>query len=230
MKRFLGAAAVILLLFVCILALNEKRDYGMYSLDKSLIQQISMNNPNYVHVDDMPVNLINAVIAAEDTRFFRHCGFDVIGIGRAFVRNIKSGYLKEGGSTITQQLAKNLFLTGDKKVSRKLEELFLAVKIESMYSKDEILEMYLNVIYFGSGAYGIGNASRVYFDKDVSGLSLEECALLAGLPKAPSIYNPKVNSEKAKKRQKTILNLMQQQGFIKHTSAASVHTCLIQLV
>jgi penicillin-binding protein 1A/penicillin-binding protein 2A len=144
----------------------------------------------------------------------------MVGIGRALVSNIKSGSLKEGGSTITQQLAKNLFLSRDKKISRKLEELILAIKLEGMYTKDEILEMYLNIIYYGSGAYGIGNASQVYFEKDVSELSLEECALLAGIPKAPSLYNPKADSEKAKKRQDTILNLMEQQGFIKLTTAS----------
>lgn len=220
-KRFLGAAVVILLLLACMFALKGKKDYGRYSLDKNLIQQISANNPNYVHMDEIPDNLKNAVIAAEDTRFYKHYGFDMIAIGRALVVNVKSGSFKEGGSTITQQLAKNLFLSMDKKISRKLEELILAVRLENMYTKDEILEMYLNVIYFGAGAYGIGDASQVYFGKDVSKLSLEECALLAGLPQAPSIYNPKINSEKAIKRQKTILNLMKQQGFIKLNAAAS---------
>lgn len=220
-KRLLGAVAVMLLLLICIFALGGKRDYGRYSLDKNLVQQISMNNPNYVHIDEIPDNLINAVIAAEDTRFYGHYGFDMIGITRALIINIKSGSLKEGGSTITQQLAKNLFLTRDKKLSRKLEELILAVKLENMYTKNEILEMYLNVIYYGSGAYGIGNASQVYFSKDVTELSLEECALLAGIPKAPSLYNPKADTEKAKKRQNTILKLMEQQGLIKLTTAAS---------
>lgn len=218
-KKFICTMVAILLIFSCIFALSGKKDYGRYSLDKSLIQQISENNPNYVSIEDMPDNLINAVIVAEDKRFYRHYGFDVIGIGRALVTNIKSGSFKEGGSTITQQLAKNLFLSTDKKISRKLEELLLAIRLENMYDKDEILEMYLNVVYFGSGAYGVGNASLVYFDKDVSKLSLEECAMLAGLLKAPSAYNPNASAEMAEKRQKTILKLMQQQGFIKPTVA-----------
>lgn len=220
MKRFFCAAVVIALLLVSIGALSGKKDYNSYSLDSNLIHQISVNNSNYVHIEEMPDNLRNAVIAAEDTRFYWHYGFDMIGIGRALVSNIKSGSLKEGGSTITQQLAKNLFLSRDKKISRKLEELMLSIKLEGMYTKDEILEMYLNVIYYGSGVYGIGNASQEYFEKDVSKLSLEECALLAGIPKAPSLYNPKADSEKSKERQDTILNLMEQQGFIKLTTAS----------
>lgn len=216
MKKKIGLIMALVFLLLGILSLLDKRDYGTYSLDKNLIAQISSNNPNYVTMDKIPQNLKNAVIAVEDIRFNKHFGFDVVAITRALVTNIKSGYLKEGGSTITQQLAKNLFLSNEKKFSRKLEELFISIKLESMYNKDEILEMYLNVIYFGSGAYGIGNASQLYFNKDVENLSLEECAMLAGLLKAPSLYNPKEDYDMAKNRQEVVLTLMEKHGFIEY--------------
>lgn len=221
MKKKLCLVMVFIFLFLGIFSLIGKKDYGNYTLNKTLINQISSKNPNYISINKIPQDLKNAVVAVEDMRFYKHYGFDVVAITRAFIVNIKNGYLKEGGSTITQQLAKNLFLSNDKKLSRKLEEIFIAIRLESMYDKNEILEMYLNVIYFGSGAYGVGNASHLYFNKDVEKLSLEECAMLAGLPKAPSLYNPKQDYVRAKSRQKVVLNLMKEQGFIKLTSPVS---------
>ncbi len=217
MKKKIGLLLVVVFILLGILSLLDKKDYGTYSLDKNLIAQISSNNPNYVTIDKIPLNLKNAVIAVEDTRFYKHLGFDVISISRAVVVNIKSGYLKEGGSTLTQQLAKNLFLSREKKFSRKLEELYIAIRLESMYDKDEILEMYLNAVYFGSGAYGIGSASKLYFGKEPQSLSLEECAMLAGLLKAPSLYNPRDDYKTAKERQEVVLTLMEKHGFIEYT-------------
>lgn len=218
MKKKLGLIIVLIFLLIGIFSLIDKKDYGTYSLDKNLIAQISSNNPNYISIDEISRDLKNAVIAVEDIRFYKHLGFDLVAITRALITNIKSGYLKEGGSTITQQLAKNLFLSNDKKFSRKFEELFISIKLESMYDKDELLEMYLNVVYFGSGAYGIGAASHLYFDKDVEDLSLEESAMLAGLLKAPSLYNPKQDYDKAKTRQEVVLILMEKHGFIEYAT------------
>ncbi|QZY53689.1 transglycosylase domain-containing protein [Crassaminicella profunda] len=185
-----------------------------YVIDEDLMKQISSNIPNYTNIDQIPKDLKNAIVAVEDRRFYKHDGFDMIGIGRAFWVNIKEGSIKEGGSTITQQLAKNLFLSGEKTYTRKLKELILAIKLENRYSKEEILEMYLNVIYYGAGAYGIQNASKIYYDKDVWALSLEECAMLAGLVQAPSAYNPKKHFKRAKKRQEIVLMVMEKNGFI----------------
>lgn len=189
-------------------------DSGKYALNDNLAQQISINVSNYTEYKDIPKDLINAVVAVEDKRFFDHNGFDIIGIGRALITNLKEREIAEGGSTITQQLAKNLFLTDEKKLDRKVKELVLALKLEQMYDKEEIIEMYLNVIFFGENAYGVQNASLVFFEKDVWELSLEECALLAGLPQAPSMYNPKKHLERAEKRQKIVLEAMEENGYL----------------
>lgn len=167
-----------------------------------------------VPIDEIPLDLRNALIAVEDQRFYEHAGFDLWSIGRAIVRDIRSGSLKEGGSTITQQLAKNQFLEADKTFTRKLQELGYAIKINFTYSKDEILELYLNSIYFGEGRWGVEGAAREYFGKPVRELTLAESALIAGLPKAPSRYSPFKNMDKALERRNLVLSLMKQQHFI----------------
>ena len=141
-----------------------------------------------IDINKVPQHLQNAFIAAEDNRFYDHIGIDPIGIGRAIVTNITSGGIAQGGSTITQQLAKNAFLSQEQTLKRKIQEAMLALEIERKYSKKEILEMYMNQIYFGQGAYGIQTAARTYFDKDVDQLNLKQCAMLAGLPKSPNYY------------------------------------------
>lgn len=167
-----------------------------------------------VPIDEIPLDLRNALIAVEDQRFYEHSGFDLWSIGRAIVRDIRSGSLKEGGSTITQQLAKNQFLEADKTFTRKLHELGYAIKINFTYSKDEILELYLNSIYFGEGRWGVAGAAREYFGKPVQELTLAESALIAGLPKAPSRYSPFKDMDKALERRNLVLSLMKQQHFI----------------
>lgn len=208
---------LLLALLVFFIGINSYALHGLsnrYVFNKNLIEQISSNIPGYTELEDMPEELINAVIAVEDKRFFLHSGFDVISIGRAFITNIKEGGRVEGGSTITQQLAKNLFLTWEKSISRKIKEVILAVKLENRYSKEEILEMYLNSSYFGAGEHGVSNAGMKYFGKNLKELSIGECAMLAGLLKAPSSYNPVKNYEKAKKRQKDVLDAMERNGYI----------------
>lgn len=214
MKRKITFVLVMLVLVFCILALFTKKSYDRYTLNRDLISQITRNTPTYTPLEKIPESLKKAIIATEDSRYYYHIGFDLIGITRAVITNVKCGSYREGGSTITQQLAKNLFLSKEKKFSRKVKELFLAIELERLYTKNEILEMYINVIYYGSGAYGIGEASQVYFKKPPEALTLEESAMLAGLLKAPSLYNPKENLKKALSRQKIVLDLMEKQGYI----------------
>ena len=179
----------------------------------------SAENRLPVGLDKVPANLQNAFIAAEDVRFYQHSGIDPRGILRAVWTNITNQGVAEGGSTITQQLAKNALLTQERTLKRKIQEAFLALQLERQYSKKEILEMYLNQIYFGQGAYGVESASLVYFDKHVDKLSLAECAMLAGLPKSPNYYSPFNNLKAAKERQEIVLDQMVKYNLISTTEA-----------
>ncbi|MDP4083974.1 MAG: penicillin-binding protein 1A [Bacillota bacterium] len=185
-----------------------------YDVKEHVASKISANKNEGISINQIPVNMKNAVVAIEDHRFYEHHGVDFIGITRAFFRDIKAGETVEGGSTITQQLVKNSLLTSKKTYKRKIEELFLAREIERKYPKQEILQMYLNQIYFGEGAWGIKRASQKYFGKEVKDLSLGESALLAGLIKAPSALNPYHHLEKAIYRRNVVLNAMKNQGYI----------------
>jgi penicillin-binding protein 1A len=177
-------------------------------------------NRTEVSLDKVPQDLINAFIATEDQDFYDHHGINFKGVARAVLYNIHSGNLTgQGASTITQQLARNAFLSFDKRWERKLKEMIIAFKLESTYSKDEILSMYLNKINFGAGAYGVQAAANTYFGKDVSQLNLEECALLAGLPQSPNAYNPFQYYDRAKKRQQMVLNSMLNCGYIDASQA-----------
>ena len=175
-----------------------------------------------VPISEVPKNLQNAFVAAEDVRFYEHHGVDPRGILRAIWANVVSGNATgQGGSTITQQLARNAFLTQEQTLKRKLLEVVLAFEIESKYTKQQILEMYMNQIYFGQGCYGIQTASRVYFGKDVKDLSLAQCALLAGLPNSPNYYSPFRSVEAAKYRQAIVLDQMAKYGYISEADAAA---------
>lgn len=169
----------------------------------------------YIPYDQLPKPLIQAVLATEDRRFFEHHGVDVFGIARAMVTNIAHGHLVQGGSTVTQQVAKNVFLTPERSISRKLQELLLAFWLESRFSKKEIMAIYLNRVYLGSGAFGVDAAARRYFTKGARDLTLEECALLAGLLKAPSRYSPASSSQRAYDRMHQVLLNMEDAGFLK---------------
>lgn len=183
-----------------------------------------------VSIDEVPANLQNAFIAVEDNRFYEHHGVDPLGIIRAVFRNIISGNATaQGGSTITQQLARNAFLSQEQTLKRKLLEAFLALKIERQYTKKEILEMYMNQIYFGQGCYGIQTASKVYFGKDVKDLSLAQCALIAGLPNSPNYYSPFHSVEAAKQRQSIVLDQMVKYGYITEGEAAAAKEADIHL-
>nr|WP_210364796.1 penicillin-binding protein 1A [Bacillus sp. REN3] len=186
----------------------------IYDVNEKVASKPSSSKNGGVKIEEIPEHVKNAVIAIEDHRFYEHKGVDLLGISRAFVQNVKAGEVVEGGSTITQQLTKNALLTAEKTYKRKLEEFFLAREIEKQYSKDEILQMYLNRIYFGNGSWGIKRAAMGYFAKDVKDLSLSEAATLAGLIKAPSALDPYKNYGKAMERRDVVLLMMKTHGFI----------------
>lgn len=196
----------------------EKAKRFLY-LSDAVKARVASQSSAYTSLDETPLALQQALIATEDVRFYRHRGIDWEGVARAGFINLQDGQFTEGGSTITQQLVKNLFLSQDKTVSRKIEEMALAVALEMRFSKDEVLEMYVNQIYYGSGAYGISAAAETYFGKKVKELNLPECAMLAGLPQAPSAYSPYVNITAAKLRQAMVLDLMARHGFISSSTA-----------
>jgi penicillin-binding protein 1A len=180
----------------------------VYDDNDELITEFHVERRIFVPLPQIPKALREAVIATEDARFYSHHGVDPMGIARAVYQNFRRGRIVEGGSTITQQLAKVLFLTPDRSLERKLKEAVLALELERRYSKDRILEMYLNQIYFGHGAFGVEAAARTFFGKSVGELSLPECALLAGLPKAPATYSPFEHPQAAKRRRATVIARM----------------------
>lgn len=220
---FLGSAGLILIGLVIAYALIIARpnlpdletitDYKpkvplrIYTADNALIGEFGEERRNLVAIKDMPEYLKNAVVAIEDERFYEHGGVDYWGVLRATVANLR-GHLSQGASTITMQVARNFFLSNEKSFSRKIYEVLLAWKIESNLSKDKILELYMNQIYLGQRSYGFASAAQIYFGKDVREISIAEAAMLAGLPKAPSAYNPVVNFRRAKIRQEYILQRM----------------------
>ena len=190
----------------------------IFSIEDAVNERIR-KIPHYVSLDEIPPALQQAIVAVEDARFYSHSGFDVTGIARAAVVNVEAGEIEEGASTITQQLAKNLFLSSEQTFSRKAEELVLALELERNFSKDKIIEMYLNTIYFGSNFYGIYDASKGYFGKEPKDLTVGESAMLAGLPNAPSLYSPYVDFMLAKKRQLVVINAMKNANLISERDA-----------
>lgn len=214
MKHLLKKILFLLVLFVLVVA--GYLLYDGYQLYQQALSQTSLNEKiesirqdhSYVSLSDLPQTYRDAVIAIEDHRFYQHHGIDIISTLRAITVNIKSNSLEQGGSTITQQLAKNLYFTQKKKFSRKIAELFLSFDLEKNYSKDEILEIYVNTIFFGRGGTGIASASQAFFQKDPSDLNDYESTFLAGIPNAPSIYSSERNLRLARERQKQVLNAM----------------------
>jgi penicillin-binding protein 1A len=199
----------------------------VYADNGEIIGQFFIERRLYTPIDQIPKALTQAVIAVEDTRFLEHPGLDIVGIGRAAWTNLKKGGRFQGASTITQQLARALFLSPERTYRRKIKELILAIKMEWVLTKDQILEMYLNQLYFGHGAYGIAAATLTYFDKSVTELSLPEAAFLAGLPKAPNTYSPFRNPDLAKSRKELVLHRMIEAGFISDEEAqAAIATTL----
>jgi len=186
----------------------------IYSVDKQLLAELYLEKRDPVPLDSIPSYLKAALIATEDRKFYTHSGIDLKGIARALIKDILAGEFVEGASTITQQLAKTLFLTSRKTMVRKIKEAILAFQLERRYTKDEILELYLNQVYFGSGAYGVKSAAEIFFNKPVRDLSLAECALIAGMPKSPSRFSPLINKDLALKRRNIVLKQMRTIGII----------------
>ena len=195
------------------LDISSANAFSVYDNKGSLVFQ-GNGNDSWVSLEKMNDNIINATLSVEDKNFYRHWGFDFPRIGAAFLANISSGEIVQGASTITQQYAKNLFLDFEQSWTRKWKEMWLTYELEAHYTKDEILEGYLNSINYGHGMYGISNASKYYFGKEVGELSLAEASILAGIPNSPSDYSPIDNYEMAKKRQKVVLERMYNNGYI----------------
>jgi penicillin-binding protein 1A len=186
----------------------------IFSSDKVLLAELFLEKRDPVPLKVIPTYLIEAIISTEDRSFYRHSGVDIKGILRAIIKDIRAGEFVEGASTISQQLAKTLFLTPRKTLLRKIKEAFLSLQLERRYTKDEILELYLNQVYFGSGAYGVESAARIFFGKSVRELGLAECALVAGMPKSPSRYSPLINKDLSMKRRNIVLAQMRDTGII----------------
>ena len=193
---------------------RPKSSTRLYADDGTLFSELFVEKRIPIPITEMPTHLRNAFIAIEDVRFYKHFGVDVRGIARATYRNIIHGGITEGASTITQQLARNLYLTHHKSFKRKIEEAVLAIQIERSYSKDEILNMYLNLIYLGEGAHGVEAAAYTYFHKKAKDLSLHESAMLAALTKSPSRLSPFKNQMKALERRNIVLRKMYQADLI----------------
>lgn len=213
---------IIIIIILVILLVGGLVTYKGYTIYKEALNKISVKDKveeiktqkNYTKLDEMPEFYINAVIAVEDHRFYNHGAIDFISIGRAVWTNIKSFELKEGGSTITQQLAKNAYFTQEKTALRKISEFFMAIEIEKNCDKDEILELYLNTSYFGDGYYSVKTAAKGYFDKEPIDMNKYESSMLAGIPNAPSIYAPTKNPELASQRQRQVLEKMVKYKYI----------------
>ncbi|HZE19895.1 MAG TPA: PBP1A family penicillin-binding protein, partial [Candidatus Angelobacter sp.] len=186
----------------------------VYDRNEKLVHEFFKENRSIVPLREIPRPLVQAILAIEDRRFYSHWGIDPIRLARALITDIVTRSPQQGGSTITQQLARNLFLTHEKTLTRKLKEIVLAIRIEQTYTKDEILEMYFNQIYFGEGAYGVDAAAKVYFGKRVQELNLQECALLAGLPRNPRDYSPRRDPDRALRRRNLVLSQMLAAKFI----------------
>ena len=221
----LGVVGVLLVVFGLAMAypnlpaLDTLTDYKpkmplrIFTSDSVLIGEFGEERRNMVHIKDIPDVMKKAVLAIEDDRFYEHGGVDYLGITRAALHNLTGG-AKQGASTITQQVARNFFLSSEQTLKRKAYEVLLAWKIEKNLSKDQILEVYMNQIYLGQRAYGFASAAQIYFGKSIQDLTVAEAAMLAGLPKAPSAYNPVVNPKRARMRQQYILQRMAQLGYI----------------
>ncbi len=186
----------------------------IYSVDKVVLAELFIEKREPVPLETIPKFLTAALVATEDRKFYKHSGVDLKGIARAIIKDIKAGEFVEGASTITQQLSKTLCLTSRKTLVRKIKEAILAFQLERRYTKNEILELYLNQVYFGSGAYGVQSAAKIFFGKSVGDLNLAECALVAGMPKSPSRYSPLVNPDLAIKRRNTVLMQMRDTDII----------------
>ena len=218
----------IIVVFMTVAGVFVYNGYNMYktAIDETSISQmmekIKKETENYTEIEEVPEDYINALVAVEDKRFYLHNGVDIISIARAIFTDIKMMEFVEGGSTITQQLAKNTYFTQKKEITRKIAEVFAAFEYEKQLSKEEILELYMNTCYYGDGYYSIADAAEGYFDTEVDDMNLYECTLLVGIPNAPSVYAPTKNPDLAKERQMQVLNKMQDEGYISEEEISKI--------
>ena len=221
LKKLLIILFVLLLVSGTVILIIGYSNYSSLIREESLVSRMNdvSNMENFVPYSELPENYVNAVIAVEDHRYYEHGAIDIIGIGRALYTNLINFELQEGGSTITQQVAKNVILGQDQTFIRKISEIFAAFDLENNYSKEEILAFYVNSAYFGDGYYGIYDASMGYYNKEPKDLNLDEASMLAGVPNAPSVYAPTVNPDLAKQRQRHVLNKMVEYGYITQEEA-----------
>lgn len=232
-KLIRNVIIILIVLVILVSAFFIIKGYKMYSsaLDKknlsSRVKDLEENTNYYIYYKDIPKDYINAVVAIEDHRFFEHNGLDFIAIARAIWTDFTSHSLAQGGSTITQQLAKNMYFTQDQDITRKIAEIFMASYLEKNLSEDKtkakekILELYINTACFNN-CYGLGQASRKYFNKEPQELTLYECTLLAGIPNAPAIYAPDVNMKKCIQRQNQVINAMVKYDYIDEDTANKI--------
>ena len=218
---------VLLLAAACGAGYIAWQGYSLYAgalEEKPLEQRVAEQRaqPGYTEWEDLPETYIQAVIAVEDHRFYEHGGIDLLAMGRALWNDLRTWSLAEGGSTITQQLAKNLCFSQEKSIVRKAAEVFAAWDLERRYSKDEILELYVNSIYFGSGCYNVGSASETYFGKEPKDMTDSECTMLAGIPNAPSVYGPTANPDLALQRQRQVVERMVAEEFLTDGQAEAI--------
>ena len=218
---FILIAIILVLTVFCIIGYST---YSSALKDEPLLTKIDSitSKDNFVKFSDLAEDYRNAVIAVEDHRFYDHGPVDFIAIARALYVNLTNWELREGGSTITQQVAKNVIFSQEETFTRKLGEIFAAYDLEKNYSKNEIFELYVNTSYFGDGYYGIYDASMGYYNKEPKDLTLDEASMLAGVPNAPSVYAPTVNPDLAKERQEHVLNKMVEYGYISSEDANSI--------
>lgn len=227
MKRIKSFFTFLLVIIISVPCLALGHGYIKYTaaLEKTPLEDAVSaiyEKENFTPISDLPEIYIDAVVSVEDRRYYSHSGFDIIGTLRAVWIDIKTMSLKEGGSTITQQLAKNIYFPRDNTLERKIAEIFMAYKLESEYSKDEILELYFNCIYYGSGYYCVYDAAKGYFDKEPSEMNSYEATLLAGVPNAPSAYSPKVSLDLAHNRQEKVVSTMLETEAITETEATEI--------
>lgn len=221
-KKLIFLLLIAIIIIFSVVALNGKKMYDEKISKMSLQDTIAKieSNKNYVKLDDLPDDYKNAIIAVEDHRFKKHGAIDLIAIGRAIWINLTNFELREGGSTITQQVAKNIFfISEDDALTRKSAEIFAAFDLEKNYSKDKILELYVNTIYFGDGYYGIKEACNGYLNIEPSQMTLYDCTMMAGIPNAPSVYNPSANPKLTRSRQKKVISDMVEYGYLTQDQA-----------
>ena len=223
-RKLIFIIIILIIIAVIILGIIGFVRYSQALEEKPLLTRTAevTEDEHYVPFSDLPQDYINAVISVEDRRYYDHGPIDFIGIARALWTNLRTGELQEGGSTITQQVAKNLVFTQEETLSRKLGELFAAFDLEKNFSKDEIFALYVNSAYFGEGYYGIYDASMGYYNKEPQDLNLDEASMLAGVPNAPSVYAPTVNPDLAKQRQNHVLNTMVENEYITQEQANEI--------